>query len=427
MKKESLSDEEREALLRELRSYLPAFLKRSAIEQPDPAGDVRELLSLEQDDLDRVVAVHQCLAPEVLRFGEALEVGLKHPFSQQARVATASQAIRGSLDWAATARHRARVPGDRAWFQVRQSGSSAFAIDENRAVAWLLDRLEEIVDRAAFWSKTKSAGNPSDRGWSGKIDDLRASLAAARQVPWLEGLTGRRPDARVLGSLRAARDGFYARILPAAIESVMRLSEPSSQVLTAVLSERYFRPDDDGTLFEVAIALRLAKAFEDLSPERRKTRLLMGDGRSSFARFAFGDGSQVSIAYQAWPDGRETMRRTFVRRHKIGKRPKDSIPDLILIRHRQDGSADALILELKASSDASYLRQGLAELLAYLADRPDLWADDPVAWLVAPASGAFEAAEADPSFPIWVVDGDLVAAAATARFVASVVPTEEPG
>ncbi|HEY6730785.1 MAG TPA: hypothetical protein VI039_07155 [Solirubrobacterales bacterium] len=418
MKKESLSDRERQALRREVRAYLPAFLQRGAAEQPDPAGDVRELLRLEQEDLEQVVAVHQCLAPAVLQFGAAVEAGLRRPASQQSLGVESSQAIRGPIDWVVTAKERARVPGEVARYAVRQPSSSTYDTTENRAVAWLLGRLAELVDRAVFWMARKpAAADPAELGWSEKIERLGEQVAAARQVPWISGLAPEYPTSWVLRSLRASRDGFYARDLPAAIDSVMRLSEPSAAALTAVLSERYFQPEDDGTLFQVAVALRLAKAFEALSPDLRRTRLLMGDGRSSFARFAFDDGSEVSLAYQAWPDGRETMRRSFVKRHGIGKSPKRSIPDLIVLR--RGSTEDAVILELKASSNAEYLRGGLQELLAYLADRPDLWGAQPAGWLVAPASEAFEDAGADSSFPIWILDADGVARAATDRFVTS--------
>jgi hypothetical protein len=411
--KESLPADERQLLIAEVRSYLPAFLRRNASLQPDPAGDVRELLSLEREDLNRVVAVHQCLAPAVLSFGEALEGGLRHPLSQQQLTAEVSQAIRGPIDWAATTRQRARAPAEVARYAVRQPSSSNYDTAANRAVVWLLGCLARLVDEAMFWS-TKKPVQDVGPGWAGRIEILREQVAAAQQIPWLSRLRAERPTAWVLRGMRAARSSFYAQDLPAAIESVLRLNEPSPEALTAVLSERYFQPDDDGTLFEVAVALRLARAFEDLSPKERRTRLLMGDGRSSFARFAFDDGSEVSLAYQAWPDGQETMRRTFVKRHGIGKSPRDSIPDLIILR--RGAREDAVILELKASSDAPYLRRGLQELLAYLADRPDLWGEQPAAWLVAPSSEAFTRADADDSFPIWVLDAGGVAEAATDRF-----------
>ncbi|TMK56178.1 MAG: hypothetical protein E6G51_11065 [Actinobacteria bacterium] len=420
MKKESLPRQEREALLAEVRSYLPAFLNRGASEQPDPAGDVRELLGLEREDLEQVVAVHQCLAAPVLRFGEEVEAGVRRPLSQQALAAESSQAIRGHVNWNETFKERARAPGEVAKFSVFQSSASTYDTAENRALVWLLDRLDELTDKAVFWSGKRSLTGQAEPGWSEQIEDLRDQVAAARQVPWLSQLAPQRPESWVLQALRASSRAFYAIVTAKAIESVIRLDKPTPGELASVLSERYFQPEDDGTLFEVAVALRLAKAFGERSPSRRKTRLLMGEGRTSFARFAYEDGSEVSIAYQAWPDGRETMRRTFIRRHAIGPRPSNRIPDLIILR---TGSAeDAVILELKASSDASYLRGGLQELLAYLADRPDLWGARPMGWLIAPSSDAFQEADADEAFPLWVLSADAVGPAATDRFTAATSP-----
>ena len=145
----------------------------------------------------------------------------------------------------------------------------------------------------------------------------------------------------------------------------------------------------------------------------------MGEGRSSFASYAFDDGSEVSLACQAWPDDAQSMRRRFAERHCLGKRPSSARPDIIIVLVREEPVADAVVLELKASRDASYLRKGLEELLAYLADRPDLWGAEPAGWLVAPSSPAFAEKEADSEFPLWILSAEEVASAATARFAGS--------
>jgi hypothetical protein len=245
---------------------------------------------------------------------------------------------------------------------------------------------------------------------------LRRQLAAARRVPWLQALRAEKPTAATLRSLRAGRSVFYREKTAAAAETVLDLAEPSPETLTALLAKRYFRPKSDGDLFEVAVALRLARAFAELSPHLRQPRLMMGDGKSSFASYGFDDGSEVSVACQTWPDSVQSMRRRFTERHRIGKQPSSSRPDIVIVR-KKGSASEAVVLELKASRDASYLRKGLEELLAYLADRPDLWGEEPAAWLVAPSSPAFEAEEADPDFPLWILSAEEVAAAATARFV----------
>lgn len=414
MTRESLPAEEREALLEDVRSRLPAFLHRGATEQQDPAGDVRELLNLEQEDLDRVVAVHQCLDPAVLAFGHGVKSGLERPFAGSAPAPVVSQSVRGQIDWPGTVRHRASAPGDSVRYAVREPGK-AFDTAENRALVWLIGSLEKSVDEAIAWRRKTGSG------WSHKIDTLRDQLAASRRVQWLQALPAAKPTAAVLQSLRSTRRGFYAERVPAAIEAVLRFGDPSPEVLTAALSERYFRPGSDGTLFELAVALRLADAFRERSVGRvRQPRLLMGEGRSSFARYRIDNEEELILVYQSWPDKEHSMRRRLVERHRLGKQAGEARPDIMIVRRNSDADAtDVVILELKASHREKTLRKGLEELLAYLADRPELWGAQPTGWLVAPSSSAFEERDADPDFPLWILSADRVAAAATARFVGS--------
>jgi len=425
VKEESLTPEERQALLDEVRSYLPVFLKRSATLQEDPAGDVSELLDLDQRDLDRLVAVHTCLEPAVIGFGEALEEGLSQPMAGSSITAAVSQSVRGQIDWQETQRHRARAPGELASYAVREPGKT-FDTPENRAIAWLLEKLERVVDEAITWRSKKPPVGQEELSWWQRIDVLRRQLLAAHRTPWLQEIRAEKPSAATLRSLRSGRSVFYREKTATAAEVVLGLAEPSPETLAALLAKRYFRPKNDGDLFEVAVALRLARAFAELSPHLRQPRLMMGDGKSSFASYRFDDGSEVSVACQTWPDSVQSMRRRFTERHQIGKQPSSARPDIIIIR-KKVGVSDAVVLELKASRDASYLRKGLEELLAYLADRPELWGEKPAGWLVAPSSPAFEKEEADVGFPLWILSAEEVAGAATARFVSSGLPTESEG
>jgi hypothetical protein len=407
----SLSPAEREALLAEVISYLPAFLRRDATEQEDPAGDVRELLDLADEDRERVVAVHICLDPDVRAFGAALERGIAHPLAGARPQAVVGQSVRGPVDWASTGRLRAMAPGERASFVVREP-RAAHDAPENRSLAWILQRLESLLDAATHWP----VDEPSDGEelkWSEKIDLLRSQVAAARRAPWLAAVRPEPPTASTLARLRRVRSSFYARFLRAAIESVLRLSEPTPTVLTEVLSRRYFVPERDSLLFELAVALRLARAFGEVSPRKRRTRLLVGAGKSTYARYSFDDGSEVRLAYQSWPDADQTVRQRLGARHglTVGR----GFPDLFIVRKAEDGD-DAAILELKASLNVDTLRGGLSELLAYLGDRPDLFAVTPAGWLIAPAGAPVTAADSDASFPLWIVSADEVAAAAVARF-----------
>jgi hypothetical protein len=411
---------ERERLLAEVREHLPAFLRRDATEQHDPVGDVRQLLNLERDDLAQVTAVHQCLDPAALEFGAALQEGLRRPATSSIRPAEVGQSVCGPIDWAGTTARRAQEGGDPSVFVVR-GARRVFDTAENRALVWLLERLTAAVDAAVTWNSRDEIGTgtkkpPADPTWSQRIDGLRRELAEGRRTSWLRAIPPTAPTAATLRSLRAARSAFYAERVAPALESVLQLANPSAEVLTDVLARRYFRPEQTWRLFEIAVALRLARAFAARSPRPRRTRLLVGEGRASFARYAFDDGAEVTLTYQAWPAlDRPSMRRRLGKRH--GLQWREGVPDIIVVRSGPD--PDAVVLELKASHNPDYLREGVDELLVYLADHPGFWARKPSGWLVAPASAAFEDGEADPDLPLWVVSADRVAAAAANRFASS--------
>jgi hypothetical protein len=405
----------RAQFLDEIRAYLPAFLHRGASEQQDVVGDVKELLNLEEADLRRVVAVHRCLDEDVLAFGAELDAGMRNPMTSSIRPAEVGQTVRGPVDWAATVARRSLEAGNPSRYVVR-SARRAFDLPENRTLAWLLDRLRSATRLALRESVAPDsvAANAKASTWSERIRQLSAEVAAARRVEWLQGIEPEQPGPRTLRRLQAARSSFYARTVATAARAVLALEDPSDQVLADVLCRRYFEPAPTWLIFEVFVALRLAREFAKASGKPRKSRLLVGAGRAPFARYAYPDGSEVSLIYQAWPaaPGRSLLWETG-ERHAL--KPSLSRPDIFIVR--SGPNPDAAVLELKASYATGYLGKGLSQLLGYLADRPEVWGRKPAGWLVAPPSTAFANYPANEQHELWVVSADLVAEAAVARFV----------
>ena len=145
---------------------------------------------------------------------------------------------------------------------------------ENRALAWLLRALDGYLRRAVGASL-----GADDQGarWDAQLRAARGRLALAWRHPWLRGIEPERPSAATLRRLRAARNAFYAVHVPDAVLALMRWGEhPSEDDITQLLCERWFRPNQDWRLFEVVVALRLARAFAAASPVRRRARLLYG-------------------------------------------------------------------------------------------------------------------------------------------------------
>jgi hypothetical protein len=399
---------ERDALLEEVRYHLPAFLSASAVEREDPVGDIADLLNLRTPDLRRVVAVHLGLSAQVTAFAAGLQRGLRRPITSSTRPRVVTQAVRGPIDWGATI--RLQSTGGAVGHYVVRPARRVFDTPENRALAWALQRLEAELSEVAPDADSVGAG------WTARLQENLRAIRAARRHPWLREIPPARPDAATLKRLHAARTPFYKLLLPEVLRAMRRwIDQPSTEDLTELLCTRYFEPSRTWQLFELVVALRLARAFAAVAAGKRKGRLLTGAGRAPYAVYPLPDGSEVRLWYQAWPHAAgDSVHAAARARHSI--RAGDTRPDLVL---EKTGTDPALvILELKATRSSSYLGQGLSQLLGYVRERPALLSTPACAWLVAPASAAFEAAAPHEVEPLWVVDADAVAAAAVARLAA---------
>ena len=402
----SFSADEREALLDEVRYHLPAFLSSGAVEREDPIGDVGELLNLRAADLRRVVAVHIGLSAQLTAFAAGLPTGLRRPITSSTRPRVVTQAVRGSIDWGATVRLHATTAATGLY--VVRPARRVFDTPENRALAWALQRLEAELSAVAPSLEVAASG------WTGRLQTNLRAIQSARRHPWLREVPPERPDPSTLKRLAAARTLFYKLLLPEVLRAMRRwMDAPSPSDITELLCSRYFEPSRNWQLFEVVVALRLARAFADVSTGKRRGRLLAGTGRAPFAGYRLPDGGEIFLWYQTWPHAAGASIHTSARqRHSISS--GETRPDIVI--ERRGVSPMLTILELKATRSASYLGQGLSQLLSYITERPTLLSEPGCAWLVAPSSAAFEAAPPDPDEPLWVVDAESVAQAAVDRF-----------
>jgi hypothetical protein len=397
------SPTERQGFLDEVADYLPAFISSAATERADPVGDVSDLLNLRRTDLRKLLAIHLGLSAQVTSFAVSLNAGLRRPVISSIRPRVSTQAVRGSIDWGATVRGWASGAG--AAMYVVRPARRIFDTPEHRALAWVLGRLSQELQLVA--------GDPdTSQGWRGRLRENLILIERARRHPWLVDVPAQRPDGAAWKRLRAARTSFYKIIIPDALRAVATwLEDPSPQDITELLSARYFEPKRDWQLFELVVALRIARAIGAVSASRRKGRIITHSGRSPYATYILNDGAEVRLWYQAWPVAMTDSLYQRVRlRHKI--EAGATRPDIVI--ERRNVTPSLLLLELKASRDPSYLGQGIVQLLGYTKEYGTYLNEQACAWLVAPSSSAFSAAEPGAD-EIWVVDAERVAEAVVAR------------
>lgn len=409
----AFDDHERLGYLDEVRHHLPAFLSEVAYGRAEPLKDVSALLNLQARDLRRVVHTHLAFTESIVRFADVLPEALRRPLSSSLRPPNVSQAVRGPVDWAATFRARYQQGGDPTLYVVRPA-ERIFDTPENQALRWFLKSLTAAV--VAIRPVESDGGGTMREGesWYPQVIDLGRQLAEANRHRWLSAVTPMRPTARTLSRLRSARDDFYATLLPEAIETFLRYTErPSASDITELLCQRYFEPRLNWQLFELVIALRVIRTFEDrLGAKRSPSRLLVGRARRPFARYEVCD-DVIQLWYQCWPDiNTRSLLHEARERHRLTAGA--SRPDFVIERRSGAEVKDVVVLEVKASRNPRTLGAGLLQLLGYLKERPELWPKPTPGWIVAPQSSAFEPGDAEDE-PLWMVTADAVADAAAER------------
>jgi hypothetical protein len=405
----SLDPALRALMLSEVKSLLPAFLSAAVIERGGPVNAAVELLGLPESDLRRVLAVHAMLSAPVRELVAELPAGARSPLTSSARPRVAGRTVASGIDWAATTRHRATSsPLGDIW--VTRAAKRIFDIPENRALAWVLQTLEERGTIAV------PAIGEAPGAWGGEIRSMTGVVRRARRTAWLEGVPALWPGDEAYFRLKADRKGFYRTRVTNAARYLRRiLLAPSAEDVVQALSDRFFEPRQDWKLFEIAVLMRITHALAEIGTRLDPTRLFIEGRGRPFARFRFTPAREVRLWYQMWPPAtRPSELDGAVRYYELtsgGNRPD------IVIESVDDGaSTRAIVLELKASASPAYLSSGLSQLLGYLRDRPRLLAEPASGWLVVPAGPGYSS-KPPGGRALWVTSADDVAAAV--RSVAS--------
>lgn len=393
----------RAVMLSEVQGLLPAFLSAASVEREGPVNAANELLGISESELRGVLAVHLMLSRPVRELIGALPKGVRSPLTSSARPRVAGQAVTSGIDWVATTRHRATSsPLGGIW--VTRPASRVFDIPENRALAWVLKTLE---DRGALASPPVGHAPGS---WGDEIREMTTVVGRARRTAWLERVPAIWPGDEAYVRLNADRMGFYRlRVSSAARYLRHLLFTPSPSDIVDALSQRYFEPELDWKLFEIAVLMRITRELASIGVRLNPTRLFHESKKRPFAVYRISPTRVVKVWYQVWPPATEPSElHAALRHYEIfmgGNRP-----DIVIELVEKGISERALILELKASSSGSYLSSGFFQLLGYLRDRPALLSAPASGWLVAPPSTSY-VSKAEGSLSLWITSSSDVAEA----------------
>lgn len=403
----SMSQPLRDALLGEVKAYLPAFLSSETRERADRLAASSELLGIPDRALKRVLAVHMMRSNDTQAFLKELPNGIRRPITASTRPRVAGRTVASGIDWAATLRHQATTnPSGGEW--VTRPARRIFDLPENRALAWVLAAL---LERAQVAVPDHSA---SLAAWAKDIRTAEATIRTSKRVAWLESVPAEWPGDTVYERLAADRLGFYrTRVSNTARQLRALLHNPSPESQVEALCSRYFEPTQDWKLFEIGVLMRLCREFDGVG-ERVTRRALFS--AKQFAHYRLEGGREVRIWYQAWPETKELSELQDAAKH-YGLNANNR-PDITVQILTNGATSRTIVLELKASSASEYLGSGLSQLQGYLRDRPTYTNHPASGWLVAPPEGGYTTRPPGDR-ALWVVSSEEVASRLSAEILAS--------
>jgi hypothetical protein len=266
--------------------------------------------------------------------------------------------FQGRLDVRTTLAYR--LAGQATHF-VTRARTRRFDLPENVLVRGVSTRLLGLLARL------RQAGALGESGWGGALDEcegaLRHTLMATvlREVPD-EPLTSFHEHAAAAGRLpcyRLALDWHLA--LRAGIDS------HDEATIAAVVAKGALAPLDPPTRFEIAVVVRLVHAlWSHLEATQLGRwvfhRTLVASNRREVADLERDDGTHVRVFYnQAHLDAGPS---DLGAAHYLGQRGRMR-PDVTVVTTTPAGVTRAVVIEVKLSSDPSYILSGYHEAQLY--------------------------------------------------------------
>jgi len=383
---------DREALIDSVSEDLFAYVMHGSMPEDHVAAQIKPNgLDERFEDFDSLVDLHFVLRPDVVEFVESLPHRIRSIKTQTKNVTTANRGeISGRIDWEATMTTRASsAPGDRSLF-VCDTRHESYDIDENVVLKRLLSLIYTTLDDSEAYLRAEYDW-VTDR-WQENlelVDRLRDLFERNVHVTRIRDPEGYEPTDRMLQRAETARNEIY-RDAASLLRDHRASRRGDVDAIRNLLEQTTITPDDEETLFELYVLFQYVGAIEDHQDGDATVATIETD-RQEVARIENEDGSDVVLYHDNSARDRnlsfvrapiektdaELTRSERVRRES--RRVLDQYfeddefhlhtnrPDVIVLEIQRDDRFEYLVTEVKHSTQAETIHEGVTETLEYLA------------------------------------------------------------
>jgi len=382
----------RDELLDQLTQDVLTYVMHGAFPENEIAQSIKpDGLDERFEDYELLLDLHFVLTEDVVEFVRELPAHLRNVRTETETVSrTRRGTIDGHINWNATVKERySRNPNDASLF-VCDNRSEDYDIAENVVLKQLLSVIhntlresEEYLRGEYDWVRETWKGNED------LIDDLNRIFERNVHVRRIREPDVYEPTERMLTTAEESRQTVY-REAASLLRTRNALFDGEEDALRELLDETAITPDDDHALFELFVLFRFVSTLEDIREGNLQFKTL-ATNRQEVARL---DGEKEIVLYHDnsardrdlsfVSDIPEAAERTLSRTEKVQTvarqvandyfsersfRNHTGRPDMIVMEVIDDENdqREYLITEVKNSTNADTIRQGIKETVEYLA------------------------------------------------------------
>jgi len=382
----------RTALIEQLSQDIFGYLLEGQLTTDAVAEVIRpESLDTRFEDFERLANLHFILREPVEEFVEDLDYRLRNirtSTKQQSNVFRGG--IEGHIDWPSTFQYRySKEPGNTAVY-VCDTREEQYNIPENIVLKALLeivddalDDLSELLNEDRNWVTKRWPGD------SDAVEEFQRTLERNIHLREMRDVQAHEPTERMLTTATNARDQLY-RDAADLVEFHQDLQRGTPATMQELLSESMVTPEDEDTLFELFSLFRVITTLERLTGYTQPTINSLGTGRDAVAEFAgpidlavFYDqsGQQEGLSFLPTPDETDVEKASRgdavqIAAAEIAESYFDTSfqkhtkrPDVLVVPTQSvdQTTLPYLVIEVKNSTTTETIRDGIRELLEYLA------------------------------------------------------------
>lgn len=381
---------DRDDLLDRLTEDILAYVMNGAFPEREFANVIKpDALDERFSEYELLLDLHFILTPEVIQFVEELPRNVRTLKTETESVSrTTRGAIDGKIDWAGTIKQRyTQTPSDRSLF-VCDNRTEDYDTAENLVFKRVISIIYETLREADEYLRREYAW--VDERWdSTLIDHLERIVEQNVHVRRIRDPKAYEPTDRMVNTALESRHEIY-RDAAKLLQTRRALFAGEREHLEQLLNETAITPEDDETLLELFVLFRFIATlekfhettaqFEMIKSEKQEIARLEGADDSEIVVYHDNSAGDRNISFRPVPnEDKDHLSRTekvHTKGFEIANsyfketdfRTHTGRPDLIVIEiNHADGDREYLITEVKNSTNAKTIRQGIKETLEYLA------------------------------------------------------------